>query len=164
MNWYLIHTKPRQEERALLNLAEQGYECYLPVMSSEKLKQEGIATVDEPLFPRYLFVRLGKGDCAKGWGPVRSTKGVSRLVMFGSEPAKVEDRLVSMLRAQESRWQEPRTLFQQGERVLLTEGPFVGLDAIYDVRCGESRVMVLIEILSKQIQLSVSPSSLRKVG
>lgn len=29
MHWYVIHTKPRQEQRALLNLAQRGYNCYL---------------------------------------------------------------------------------------------------------------------------------------
>ena len=35
--WYVIHTKPRQEQRALTNLAQQGYQCYLPMITREKL-------------------------------------------------------------------------------------------------------------------------------
>ena len=33
MHWYVIHTKSQQEQRALLNLEQQGYECYLPLLS-----------------------------------------------------------------------------------------------------------------------------------
>ncbi len=43
----------------------QGYQCYLPTISSEKLRQGLLNVSDEPLFPRYLFIRLGQGDPAK---------------------------------------------------------------------------------------------------
>ena len=26
-HWYAVHSKPRQEQRALANLAQQGYDC-----------------------------------------------------------------------------------------------------------------------------------------
>jgi hypothetical protein len=34
--WYLVHTKPRQEDVALANLERQGYECYLPQLRIER--------------------------------------------------------------------------------------------------------------------------------
>lgn len=102
MYWYLVHTKPRQEKCALENLERQGYQCYLPTLPSEKLRQGLLTVSDEPLFPRYLFIRLGQGDSAKSWVPIRSTKGISRLVSFGVEPAKVEDGLIELLRVQEA--------------------------------------------------------------
>lgn len=101
MHWYLVHTKPRQEKCALDNLLRQGFQCYLPTLPSEKLRQGVLTVTDEPLFPRYLFIRLGQGYSAPSWAPIRSTKGVSRLVSFGVEPAKVADSLVETLRAQE---------------------------------------------------------------
>jgi len=124
-----------------------------------------LVVTDEPLFPRYLFIRLGQGDSAPSWAPIRSTKGVSRLVSFGVEPAKVADSLVDALRAQEASVQaEPERLFKPGERVRLTEAPFAGIEGIYQMAHGERRVMVLIEILSRQVRVQVSPASLRKVG
>jgi transcriptional antiterminator RfaH len=120
---------------------------------------------DEPLFPRYLFIRLGQGDSAPSWAPIRFTKGVSRLVSFGVEPAKVVNSLVDALRAQEASAQaEPERLSKPGERVRLTEAPFAGIEGIYQMADGERRVMVLIELLSKQVQVRVAPANLRKVG
>jgi transcriptional antiterminator RfaH len=78
--------------------------------------------MDESLFPRYLFIRLGQGESAPSWELMRFTKGVSRLVSFGVEPAKVADSLVDALRTQEASVQaEPERLFKPGERVRLTE-------------------------------------------
>jgi transcriptional antiterminator RfaH len=165
MSWYLVHTKPRQEKTALQNLEQQGYECYLPMLSAEKLRQRVLSVIDEPLFPRYLFIRLDTGLSAKGWGPIRFTKGVSRLVSFGNEPAKIDDRLVHLLHSQENTHQtQPQRLFSNGERVMIVEGAFAGLEAIYQLTDGEGRVMVLIELISKPVQMRVAPASLRKLA
>jgi len=165
MHWYLVHTKPRQEKCALENLQRQGFQCYLPTLPSEKLRQGVLTVADEPLFPRYLFIRLDTGLSAKGWGPIRSTKGVSRLVSFGNEPAKIDDRLVHLLHSQENAHQtQPQRLFAKGERVMIADGAFAGLEAMYQMADGEGRVMVLIELISKPVQLHVAPASLRKLA
>ena len=132
MHWYLVHTKPRQEKCALENLHGQGYQCYLPTLPSEKLRQGLVTVADEPLFPRYLFIRLGIGDTAKSWAPIRSTKGVSRLVSFGIEPARVDDGLIELLRTQEASVQtETERLFKAG-RARASDGSTV---------CGHRRYL-----------------------
>lgn len=165
MHWYLVHTKPRQEKCALQNLEQQGYQCYLPTLPSEKLRQGALTLMDEPLFPRYLFIRLGETRSAQSWVPIRSTKGVSRLVSFGVEPAKVDDRLIELLREQETLVQaEPKHLFSPGDRVTLTEGAFVGVEAIYQMADGDQRVFVLIELMSKPVVMKVAPASLQRAS
>ena len=48
---------------------------------------------------------------------IRSTAGVSQLVSFGQDPAKVEDGLIELMRAQEASIQtEPERLFNPGVR------------------------------------------------
>lgn len=165
MHWYLVHTKPRQEKCALQNLDRQGYQCYLPVLSMEKLRQGRLAVVDEPLFPRYLFIRLGQGNSAQSWAPIRSTKGVSQLVRFGTAPARVDDGLIDLLQKREAAaLGAPEQLFKSGERVLLTEGAFAGIEAVYQMVDGECRVVVLLELLSKPVAVRVGVGSLRKAG
>jgi transcriptional antiterminator RfaH len=165
MNWYLIHTKPRQERCALENLQWQGYECYFPTMPAEKLRLGKLGVVDQALFPRYLFIRLGQGPLAKSWTPIRSTKGVSRLVYFGITPAKVDDALIALLRNQEvSAQAEPDRLFKPGERVRITASPFVDIEGIYQMTDAEQRVMVLIELMSKPVKICLAPIALQKIG
>jgi transcriptional antiterminator RfaH len=165
MHWYLIHTKPRQEKCALQNLEQQGYQCYLPTYPSEKLCQGNLLVLDGPLFPRYLFIRLGHGGSTKSWAPIRSTKGVNRLVSFGIEPAKIDDGLIDLLRAHETTTQsKKKLLFLPGEKVRLTEGVFAGVEGFYQIASAERRVMVLIELLGKSVKVPVSPASLRKTS
>jgi transcriptional antiterminator RfaH len=165
MHWYVIHTKPRQEKRALLNLEQQGYECFLPMVTVEKLRKGAVSVVEEPLFARYLFILLDVSLSGKGWGAIRSTLGVSSLVTFGAEPAKVDDRLIEILSTQKDvLCSQPQRLFAQGERVQIVDGPFAGIEAVYQMNDGESRAMVLINLLSKPVQLKISPASLRKIS
>jgi transcriptional antiterminator RfaH len=164
MHWYLIHTKPRQEKCALQNLEQQGYQCYMPLLPKEKIRQGALAIIDEPLFPRYLFIKLAQDFMAKSWSPIRSTKGVSRLVKFGAEPARVDDTLIDLLKKREFGFMtQPEQLFTPGERLRLAEGPFAGIEGIYQVADGDRRVMVLIELMSKKVVLPVEFAVVQKV-
>ena len=165
IDWYVIHTKPRQEARALLNLESQGYECYLPQLTKQKLSRGVLDIAQEPLFPRYLFIRLDSTQSGKSWGPIRSTLGVSRLVTFGFEPARVDHELIDLLRQHTKQIElEPDKIYQAGDHLLITEGPFAGIEAIFEMDDGESRAMVLIELLSKPTRLKLPIGSLSKAS
>ena len=165
MHWYLVHTKPRKEACALENLERQGFSCYLPLLRTEKLRRAKLDTCDEPLFPRYLFIELDTDLQSRSWGPIRSTVGVSRLVTFGAEPAKVPGALVEQLRLHESQLRgQVVPLFQTGERVRVTQGPFAGLEGVFQIAEGERRVLVLIEMLCKPVLLPLEPTALRKAS
>lgn len=165
MYWYLVHTKPRQEVCALQNLNQQGHDCYLPLLSSEKLLRGQISKTYEPLFPRYLFIRLNTGHSAKSWTPIRSTRGVSRLVSFGNQPAKVADELVELIRAREASGDiEEKRLFKPGESIRVVDGPFGGVEGIFQSLDGTQRVMILIELMSKPVKMAVAPSSIQRIG
>ena len=163
-NWYLIHTKIRQERVALENLERQGFECFLPLIRAEKLRRGALQVVQEPLFPRYLFIRLSTGLESQSWAPIRSSVGVSRLVTFGQTPAKIEDKLIAQLQVKTDSAEVQLRHFEPGEQVVVTDGPFAGVEAIYQMADAEGRVMVLLNILSKQVKMSVLPASIRKVN
>jgi transcriptional antiterminator RfaH len=163
--WFLVRSKPRQESVALTHLARQGYESYLPLFATEKLVRRKSTVVQEPMFARYLFVRLDTSDNGQSWSPIRSTVGVSELVCFGSRPARVDDALIGTLREREAAQQvTPTTLFASGDSVRITEGAFAGLEAIYQMNDGEGRAMVLLDLLSKPVAMTIDAASLRKVG
>ena len=163
--WFLVRSKPRQESVALTQLARQGYESYLPLFAAEKLVRRKSTLVQEPMFARYLFVRLDTTGQGQSWSPIRSTVGVSELVCFGSRPARVDDALIATLREREATQQaSPTTLFAHGDSVRITEGAFVGLEAIYQMNDAEGRSMVLLDLLSKPVAMTIDAASLRKVG
>lgn len=161
--WYLVHTKPRQEDVALANLQRQGYQCYLPQMRIERIRRRKAEIATEPMFPRYLFIRLDSSDQGKSWSPIRSTLGVNQLVHFGARAAKVEDALVELLRQREQTMPlDP--MFHSGDSVIITDGPFAGIEAIYQTADAERRAFILLEILSKPVSMQIDSGRLRKAS
>jgi transcriptional antiterminator RfaH len=159
--WYLVHTKPRQEDVALANLERQGYECYLPQMRIERIRRRKAEVATEPMFPCYLFIRLDNSDQGKSWSPIRSTLGVSQLVHFGARAAKVDEALVELLRLREQAMPLD-AMFQSGDSVFITDGPFAGIEAIYQTADADRRAFILLEILSKPVSMQIDTGRLRK--
>jgi transcriptional antiterminator RfaH len=156
--WYVVQTKLRQEFRALEHLQNQDYECYLPTLQVTKLRGGKPTPAIEPLFSRYLFIRLDSGST--NWGPIRSTRGVSNLVAFGGRFATLPDNYVSAL---QSMPQPPsKKLFATGDQVTIAAGPFAGLQGLYELPDGESRAFVLIELMRQPQKISFALDVLHK--
>ena len=83
---------------------------------------------------------------------------------FGSTPAKMDAHVIEQLRAHQQGIKEPQRLFHNGDRLAIVDGPFAGLDAVYQLPSGEDRALVLIEWLGKQVPLQVPPASLRQAA
>ncbi|MBT9612757.1 MAG: transcription/translation regulatory transformer protein RfaH [Burkholderiales bacterium] len=159
--WYLIYTKPRQETLAQENLERQGYGVYLPKVRQMRRRRGKQEAVVEPLFPRYLFIHLDTQS--DNWAPIRSTFGVASLVRFGSEPAQVPDELVAHLKSQEGQeglheWAEPK--MKVGDRVRVAEGPLKGVEGILLAKSGQERVMLLLEMLGKEVRTHLTTSQI----
>ena len=153
----------KQEALALTNLSRQGFECYMPMLRLQKIRQRKTALVAEPMFPRYLFIRLDTSGSGQSWSPIRSTLGVNQLVRFGGQPAKVDGQLIDLIRSREQGTHE-QALFSAGDNVTVADGPFAGLEAIYQNTDAESRSMILLNILSKPVTMHIDTASLRRAG
>ncbi|WP_194726591.1 transcription/translation regulatory transformer protein RfaH [Noviherbaspirillum malthae] len=157
-SWYLLQTKPKQEFRALEQLENQGYCCFLPTLSVEKVRRGKRDVVVEPLFSRYLFIQLD--TVTSNWFPIRSTRGVSKIVAFGERLAMLPDACIAAL--QHAPTIPPRPLFTPGDPVTITSGPFAGLEGIYQMTNGDERAMVLLELMSQPQKLMFAIEALRK--
>lgn len=146
--WYLVQCKPRQDERAEAHLLRQGYACFRPQHSCERLVRKRRQTLVESLFPGYLFIQLADDD---NWAPLRSTRGVSRVVGFGGRPLPVTDSLIAQL--QRRSVARAQSLLAPGTSVRIVQGSFAELDAIFMSMDGEERVILLLNLLSRPQQV-----------
>ena len=164
-SWFLLQIKPRQESRAVENLERQGIRCFCPYIAIEKLVRGRKVVASEALFPGYLFIYLN--EQSPSLTSIRSTRGVSRFVTFSGTPMPVPAGLVERLqRRMESEVdvKVSSNLPQVGEAVEILDGPFKGLNAVYCQPDGEQRAIVLITLLSQQVEASLPYGNLRKVS
>lgn len=155
LSWHLVHTKPSREARAQENLERQGFEVFLPMITLQKVRRGKLTSVTEPMFSRYLFIRTTV--IMQDLSLVRSTLGVIQLVRFGIVPAKVPNDWVEEMRLQPAVHEK---LFNAGDKLLIGNGILKGLDAIYVQPDGETRAMVLINLLSKPHMVSYEAANL----
>lgn len=157
-DWYLIQCKPRQDERAEENLLRQGYTCYRPRYTRERLLRGRRQMLEESLFPGYLFIQLSLLD---NWAPLRSTRGVSRVVAFGNQPLAVSASLIEHLQRR-CTTDAPEQLLETGDKVRIKHGPFAELEAIFLAMDGNERVILLMSILHREQKVRIPLASIRK--
>jgi len=164
-SWYLVYTKPRQEQLAEENLNRQGYETYLPLVQNTRRRNGRYIKIIESFFPRYLFIHL---DCVRdNWAPIRSTLGVSKIVEFGGVPAIVPEQLINGLQQNQDErglQQINETELKPGDEVVIIDGSFAGNTGIFQQRKGAGRVAVLMDIIGKYTEVTLSEHQLSISG
>lgn len=156
--WYLVYCKARQEDTAARGLKEQGYAVYLPMLRVRRRRRGGAITVEQPLFPRYLFV--APSASTQSIGPAQFTAGVQKLVRFGTLYLPVPEIVVAVLRKREDpeigchRLEAPA--MKRGDRVRIDSGTFEGIEGVFEARTGRDRVIVLLDLLGQRTRTEVS--------
>ena len=119
--------------------------------------------VEEALFPGYLFVSFDQQSVSAT--SVRSTRGVSNVVSCAGAPVLVPLELIESLRqreAEQSKMAEIAGALQAGDSLEILEGPFRGLNAVFSQPDGDSRAIVLINLLNPKVKAVLSFASLQK--
>jgi len=157
-HWYLVHTKPAGETTAQRNLARQGYEVYFPRLVRAAVRAGRRRQQIGALFPRYLFVRVNEG--VQALSPVNSSKGVAGVVRFGSQYARVPERVVCDLRERADPQSGLHRLraeeeLVRGAVVRVISGPFAGLEGVFERHTGAERVTVLLTLLGQSARVHI---------
>ena len=151
-NWYLIKTKPRQENVAIKNLENQKYSTFCPTV---KIKNNNVV-----LFPGYIFIHLDKKQ--ENWSPIRSTKGVLNFVRFGLNYAQVPETVIEFLKANQlinKEKLENLNKFKSGDKVQITDGVFKNCVAIFKSFKSDERVILLMNLLGQQQAITIKQES-----
>jgi len=163
LRWYLVRTKLRKETVVEKRITDLGLEVFLPWLRSRRRIGSRYQWVVSPLFPGYLFCRL---DLFLSGKAVRYAPGVKDFVKFGSRIAEVGEDVVKEIR---DRCPEgvaeikPRP-YRAGEPVMIREGPFAGLEAIFEREmAGSERIAVLLELLGRQTRLVLASEMIARV-
>lgn len=84
--WYAVETHPQAERLAVREIAEAGYQAYLPMQVSERrdrVMPSMIHIVHVPLFSGYLFAFFDRDN--DPWMPIRQCEGVKQILMTPSQ-------------------------------------------------------------------------------
>jgi transcriptional antiterminator RfaH len=137
----------------------QGFECFAPTVTAQVIRAGKLRELEQPLFPGYMFIRMGADD---NWLSLRSTRGVNRVVAFCAQPCCVQDAIIYHLR-QRCAAIGSKAALMPGDRVQVRVGDCADMDAIFLSMDGEERVMLLLNILNREQQIQVRLASIQPV-
>lgn len=165
-HWYVAETHARSELKALHHLSRQGFEAYLPRILKRRRHARRVDWVPAPLFPRYLFLKMDLEQAF--WRPVNSTLGVTRLISQGNWPTAVPAGIVEEIRAREDEsgmitLTDPDTL-AKGDPVQIRLGAFCDQVGLFDHAAGENRVIVLLQLLGRQVKVCLAPDAIEALA
>jgi transcription antitermination factor NusG len=160
-HWYAAYTCAQHEKRVAAELGAREVEHFLPLYSSVRRWKDRRVTLDLPLFPGYVFVRLALRDKLR----VVQIPSIVRLVGFGGLPTALPDTEMEILQAGLSQGlrAKPHPLLTMGRRVRITRGPFAGLEGILKRRKSSQRVVLSLELIQRSVAVDVDAADVEGV-
>ena len=161
-SWWVVQTKPQHEVIAVTHLEAQGMTTYCPKFQQESIRHRLVQVNTVPLFPRYVFI-LGDFNAKQTMHTIRSTTGVSRLIKVGDQPSVIKTDVIDQIRMLEaSHLQYIERYFKADDAVLITDGLYQGLEAVYQMDDGMARAVVLLNLLQHSTRLTIDKAFLKK--
>ncbi|MBY0361190.1 MAG: hypothetical protein K2X45_04730 [Phreatobacter sp.] len=166
--WFVAYTNPKREEVAAGFIKQRtSFDTYFPLMKVTRARGRRIATVAQPLFPRYVFVGLSHGENLLG---LRQTPGLEGMVRVSGRPVTVEAEMLEGLRSAEASGiydftdereaerqaaaqsaaatsrAEAAKSFAPGMKVSIVGGPFRSFTGIIYELLPPARISVLVKV------------------
>lgn len=154
--WFVCHTKPRCEKKFSALLKAEGFEHYLPLVTSVKRYGKSTKRFTKPLFPGYVFAnvvieaksRIYEQDLLARAIPVehqakflRQLEDVRTIVASGLELTV-------------------RPLMKRGTRVRVSSGPLWGLEGVVDDPANPQGIILSVDVLQQGLLVKMPLESL----
>lgn len=120
--WIIARAKPGQIQMALRHLERQDFEYYAPKLKATIVRRHKVVETEKFLFLNYVFVEINNQ-----WMALRTTYGISSILMLGGKPSEVHPRIITDLKDSEDadgyfRFGDKSEKFRHGQRLRVTGG------------------------------------------
>jgi transcription termination/antitermination protein NusG len=174
MRWYVVHAYSGFEksvQKALLerirraDMQEQFGEILVPVEEVVEMKMGQKSISERKFFPGYILVQMDMTD--ESWHLVKSTPKVTGFVGGTStKPTPISEKEVANILQQVQEGVEkpkPKVLFEVGEAVRVTEGPFTDFHGnVEEVNYDKSKLRVSVMIFGRSTPVELDFGQVEK--
>jgi transcription antitermination factor NusG len=157
--WFALRIRSNHEQLAALHLRSRGFEEFSPSYKVERQWSDRKRTLEQSLFPGYVFCRLNPQDRL----PVLSVPGVVGIVAFADGPMSIPEEEVARVRAMLNSGLVvlPWPFLKVGETVLIEQGPLAGVEGILQEVKGKYRIVVSINLLQRSVSSEIDRAWVR---
>ncbi|KRO95885.1 MAG: antitermination protein NusG [SAR92 bacterium BACL26 MAG-121220-bin70] len=161
MRWYVVHAYSGYEKKVAIairdrvemyNLQDKFGDVLVPTEEVVEMKGGQKRTSERKFFPGYVLVQMELDD--DSWHLVKETPRVMGFIGGKADkPAPITDKEADLIlqRIQESdEAPRPKTLFEPGEMVRVTAGPFNDFNGnVEEVNYEKSKLRVAVSIFGR---------------
>jgi transcriptional antiterminator NusG len=173
-NWYVVHTQTGSEDKvmALLKsrIADQNFndlisDIVVPTEQVSEVRSGKKRISQRKFFPGYILVNMELNE--KTYMLIKSTPGVTGFIGLGRKPMPLSSQEVEgiLKRTQETQTKpSPRVVFEKGEQVRVTDGPFVNFSGTVDeVHPDKGKLKVSVSIFGRSTPVELEYWQVEKI-
>lgn len=155
-SWFAIQTRPRHEKKVAEGLGEKGVTTFLPLFSSMHQWSDRRRLVEMPLFPGYVFVRIG--GAADSRIPVLRTHGVVNFVGIRGTGVAIPDCQIEAIQTILDRQIPfgPHPFLSVGRQVRIQGGSLDGLQGILVAKNSDQSLIVSVELIQRSLVIRIA--------
>jgi len=160
--WLAVYTRSRHELAVASQLQQKGLDALLPTYRRMSRWSDRIRRTDTPLFPGYVFVRVGEGERRR----VLQTAGVVSIVCRSGTPVPLSDTDIEKIRfcTANPAAVEPHPYLRLGQRVRVKHGPFRGWEGVLVEKRNSTRLVLTVEQIMKSVSIDLSGADVEPLG
>lgn len=158
--WHVLWTRSNCEKRVRDQVADKGFETFLPTVHRWSRNRRVQSLYRAPLFPGYLFVRHGMDK--RSYLDICRTRGLVRVLgeRWDRLATVPDSSMEAIRRVQESDLPRmPHSYLREGERVRIVSGPLADVEGILRKLRPDAGLLVLsVDLLARSIAVEVACS------
>ena len=158
--WFVVHTysgfenkvaEAIQSRAKIFGMGEKITQVLVPTEKVVEVRNKQKRETEQKFFPGYVLVEMELTDDT--WHLVRSTPKVTGFVGSGQKPVALSQDQVDDIQRQMATGAEkpkPKSVFQQGDKIRVIEGPFQNFQGVVeDTNPERGRMKVIVPVFGR---------------
>ena len=158
--WFVVHTysgfenkvaEAIQSRAKIFGMGDKISQVLVPTEKVVEVRNKQKRETEQKFFPGYVLVQMDLTDDT--WHLVRSTPKVTGFVGSGQKPVALSQDQVDDIQRQMATGAEkpkPKSVFQQGDKIRVIEGPFQNFQGtVEDTNPERGRMKVIVPVFGR---------------
>lgn len=174
MHWYIVHTQTGSEEKVKQslenrvlqeNMGELVGKVIIPTEQVSEIRSGKKRITQRKFFPGYLLVEMDLNE--KSYLFVKTVPGVTGFIGLGKRPMPLPQKEVDSIlkRTEDTQIKpSPKVIFEKGEPVRVTEGPFLNFNgSIEEIHPEKGKIKVSVSIFGRSTPVELEYWQVEKI-
>jgi transcriptional antiterminator NusG len=173
--WYVVHVYSGFEKKIAQQIREQAAqkglsdafeEILVPAEQVTEVRRGQKVDTERKFFPGYVLIKMAMSD--EAWHLVKNTPKVTGFLGTRNKPQPISEaeaqRILGQLKESVEKPKKPAIVFEVGEQVRVTDGPFTSFNGtVEEVDEEKGRIKVSVSIFGRATPVELEYGQVEKL-